>query len=126
MSIFPFTQHGVNQALDALYQLSEEILQKEAIFIQQDFIKWLSEHFELSRNHVSYLYKLPDNLVRSVSQQICVAIVNRLPIILDLNRIIDKQHQSCDKIRIISVTETIYSPVSGIQKSGSLTLSVNY
>ncbi|MEH6306781.1 hypothetical protein RYH73_14080 [Olivibacter sp. CPCC 100613] len=126
MSTFPFTQHGINQVLEALYQLPEEILLEEVSMIQHDLIKWLNEHFDLEENQQSYLQRLPNNLVYMVSRQLCIAIYNRLPIILNANSTDQLPHQAYENIRAISVTETTYNPSLGFQSSGSLTLCVNY
>lgn len=81
MSKQPLTPAGVQIILDGLYNLSDALLQQEAIALGLDFSGWLATHFELTPQQQAYIENdLSVDFISFVSVRVPFAMMHRLPI----------------------------------------------
>ena len=82
MQKFHFTSLGFDALQKSLYQKSDVQLEDQAKQINQDFIQWLQNNFELNIGQVDHLKTLAADALFKLSSQTSIAIRGRLPVTL--------------------------------------------
>ena len=78
----PFTNAGFIALQAWLYGLSDADLALEAQHVLDDFIEWMSDHFELTVAQSTFLNEISKLMISFLAAQTSIAIANRLPITL--------------------------------------------
>lgn len=82
MNKYPFTSTGVFHLQQALYELDDHLLMKEAAKIEENFINWLMYHFILSEDQIYFLASIGSVTLNFMASQTSFAVAYRRPIIL--------------------------------------------
>ncbi|QIL42203.1 hypothetical protein G7074_24845 [Pedobacter sp. HDW13] len=82
MQKFPFTDLGVQDLQNQLYQCTDAQLKAEEDLILLNFRKWVAEHFTLSTDQLLFIEKQDRKMISFLASQTAIAIINRLPITL--------------------------------------------
>lgn len=79
---FKFTPEGVEALCLQLYRLSDAELAIETAALQNNFQKWMTDHFLLSPDQQVYLQQINPDVVRFIAVNSSFAFKNRLPVLL--------------------------------------------
>lgn len=82
MSLFPFTQKGVQEKLEELYDLTDTLLSFETDTIESNFAGWMLANFDLDTAQRNYLDGIAEEARKYYSAQCALCLRHRLDIIL--------------------------------------------
>lgn len=128
MAQVPFTQDGVNQKIQELYQLSDADLLAQARAIAADISAWLDVNFTLSTRQKTYIGGAPDLVRFNWGAVIAAAVSARRPIDMDTppGSYGPPRRTKQIIIDIIGIL-TYYPPLSGGgETSGTMAVSISY
>lgn len=125
MSVFPFSEKGVEDKLEALYALTDPDLAVEADAIETDFTNWMKANFSLDTQQTAYLDTINMQAIRYYGSQCALCFRHRL----DIQLIYPAPPSAPGYSKWLDVTDTIVIGVDGtgnLEVNGSLTFTIAY
>ncbi|WP_231463520.1 hypothetical protein [Pedobacter sp. Leaf132] len=82
MQKFQLNTLGFDALQRVLYKHSDAELEHQSLLINQDFIQWMDNNFELNREQINHLKTLSGETISQLASQTAIAIQGRLPVTL--------------------------------------------
>lgn len=118
------SQQGIQQKINALYNLSDTDLMEEAKKMCADFMAWLNDNFELTPEQELYFKGVPETLLFGWGAQFAGLIITRGAINLDVSD--PPETRRTKQIRTQTTIEFDFDPDNTLVLSGNGALTAVY
>jgi len=122
--LYPFSEIGVADLFEELYNLSDTLLNDEANDAKGDFKGWLESKFDLSIPQQGYLDGLPTEWLEYSGMTVSVAMRSRQPVMLDQSAVAAPESSKIIRNEATLVVQP--NNTFGTDAAGSITFVIDY
>lgn len=122
----PLTPQGVATKTATLYALSDPDLKAQATLVKNSFIQWIKDNFALTADQLNYLPLLNPDWTAYSANEASVAILHRLPIVLETSAFPPHYPPSSKYVHTDSGILVSFNTTGGVTYDGSLKFRLVY